>query len=592
MTAKPNNAMQRSRRAQLLLWLALCIGAAVLLNTANAKSNEEAVEQASGDRITLAPRERQWLTEHNGMIRIGITVIPPQILADGAGYKGLSIDYIRLLERKLGVRFKLVPYATWNQVIQAAKERRIDMIFAAQQTPERLQYLLFTEPYIELPNIIIVRKDRVGGTDLSEMNGWSVATSKGSAVQEYLKENFPDLVLRPVADELAGLRMVSLGEADAMVVEVSRASYYIEKAGILNLRVAGDAGLLYQLRFAVRKDWPELRTILDRALASVTSEERREISRRWIIVGKRGIFANKALLNGLLIALVIVAAVLIGVFAWNRALRRVVRQRTEQLQQELGERKRAEEKIRDLYQELEQRVADRTAKLAAANKELEDISYSVSHDLRAPLRAIDGFSHIVLEDYGDKLDDEGKRMLQVVRDNASRMGQLIDGILEFLRIYRQEMMFSTIDMEKLAHSVVDTLQPAGGKPQIEIAPLPPCIGDRAMLRQVWVNLLSNAIKFRRTDKLLMIKVGATVKDGETVYYVKDNGVGFDMQYADKLFGVFQRLHGAIEFEGTGIGLAIVKRIVTRHGGRIWAEGKVNQGATIYFALPSREKMHE
>ena len=259
------------------------------------------------------------------------------------------------------------------------------------------------------------------------------------------------------------------------------------------------------------------------------------------------------------------------------------------ISRDITELKQAEDKINELNRNLERRVVERTAQLEAANKELEAFSYSVSHDLRTPLRAIDGFSHILLDNYTDKLDEEGRRLLNVVRDNTSRMGQLIDDILKFSRTSRLEMSFSEIDMEGMARSVVEELQPivaAGRKLQVEIEPIPPVTGDRAMMHQVFVNLLSNAIKFSRSQETATIKVGGGIDGNEAVYYVKDNGAGFDMQYAGKLFGVFQRLHGINEFEGTGIGLAIVKRIITRHGGRVWAESKVNEGATIYFAIPA------
>jgi light-regulated signal transduction histidine kinase (bacteriophytochrome) len=240
--------------------------------------------------------------------------------------------------------------------------------------------------------------------------------------------------------------------------------------------------------------------------------------------------------------------------------------------------------IREAQKLLEQRQVE----LEAANHELEAFSYSVSHDLRAPLRAIDGFLNILQEDYSNKLDVEGQRVLNVVRSNAVKMGQLIDDILAFSRAGRAAMNLSKVNMAELVRAVIaDPLASptVGRNVAIDIAELPPVRGDRAMLERVWVNLIDNAIKYSASKPDARVEIGAKGCEQETIYFVRDNGIGFDMQYVDKLFGVFQRLHGS-EVPGTGIGLAIVKRLVSRHGGRVWAEGKPGQGATFYFTMPA------
>jgi PAS domain S-box-containing protein len=259
---------------------------------------------------------------------------------------------------------------------------------------------------------------------------------------------------------------------------------------------------------------------------------------------------------------------------------------------DVTERKQAEESIRKLNAELEEKAAQ----LEASNRDLESFSYSVSHDLYAPLRAIDGFAQLLEDDCKEHLPDEGKRFLSVIRENSQRMGKLIDGLLEFSRLGRQSVAPQEVDMASLVQEVhaqvlaeLSTSDQARA-PRFEINALPPALGDAVLLRQVWANLIGNAVKYSAKIAAPLIKIAGEHAGVEVIYSVQDNGAGFDMRYAERLFGVFQRLHSADEFSGTGVGLAIVHSVVTRHGGRVWAQSAVGQGATFFFALPSPARL--
>ncbi len=228
-------------------------------------------------------------------------------------------------------------------------------------------------------------------------------------------------------------------------------------------------------------------------------------------------------------------------------------------------------------------------RLDALNKELEAFSYSVSHDLRAPLRIIDGYTEIIVKDYSTKLDDEGIRLLGIVTDNTRKMGRLIDDLLNLSKMGRKEMTLHRVDMNRLVESVIADQFSIGTKEySIQKTKLEPADADSSLIRQVWINLISNAVKYSANQERPLIEINSVKNPADITYSIKDNGVGFDMKYADKLFGVFQRLHKITEFEGTGVGLALVHRIVTRHGGRVWAEAEANKGATFYFSLPVQQ----
>jgi signal transduction histidine kinase len=241
-------------------------------------------------------------------------------------------------------------------------------------------------------------------------------------------------------------------------------------------------------------------------------------------------------------------------------------------------------RVRGHADELESQVRARTAELEAANRELEAFSYSVSHDLRAPLRAVDGFGRMLEEDHAGRLDGEGRRLLGVVRESSRAMGRLIDDLLAFSRLAREPLARRDVDMRALANGALEELR-RDWPGDVELGALPAARADPALLRQAWLNLLANALKYSGKRERPAVQVGGKSEGGECVYWVRDNGVGFDMRYADKLFRVFQRLHSAEEFPGTGVGLAIVQRVVNRHGGRVWAEGAPDAGACFYFALP-------
>lgn len=249
---------------------------------------------------------------------------------------------------------------------------------------------------------------------------------------------------------------------------------------------------------------------------------------------------------------------------------------------DITRQKKADFEIKQLNVNLERNIAQ----LQLTNKELESFSYSVSHDLRAPLRSINGYAQMILDDHAQTFNSDALRMFNVIRKNAKKMGALIDDLLTFSRMGRKEITRVPIDFNKLVEPIIAELkQTANANTQITVHCLPGTLGDPALLSQVYINLISNAIKYSAKKEMPAVELGAEEKDDEFVYFVKDNGAGFDMQYAHKLFGVFQRLHGNDEFEGTGVGLAIVQRIIVKHGGKVWAQGTLNEGATFYFSLP-------
>jgi len=362
-------------------------------------------------------------------------------------------------------------------------------------------------------------------------------------------ENIVDTVREP---------LLSLDQ-DLRVVSVSRSFYEFFK--VKPEETVGQ--LIYDLG---NKQWdiPKLRELLETILPQQTTLENYEVEHDFAGIGHRIMLLNaRQIQRGMGMERIILLAI-----------------------EDITERKEAEEVIQMLNADLEQRAEA----LEDAVKELEAFSYSVAHDLRAPLRAIDGFSRLLVTSTAGHLDSEQERLLQVIQSNAQKMGQLISDLLAFSRMGRQELRKSNVNMEQLAQAVFAELRAANPDRSLEILmeAIPPALGDPSMLRQVWFNLLSNAVKFTRGRDPARIEISSQTEGGMNLYSVKDNGVGFDMHYTEKLFGVFQRLHSTREFEGTGVGLALVQRVIHRLGGKVQADGIVGEGATFTFTLPKGE----
>jgi signal transduction histidine kinase len=543
---------------------------------------------AAFGRDFLTPEERDWLAAHPVIKVAPDPDFPPYEFFDADGnYQGVGADYLALIEKKLGIDFQVVRYENWAKILNALESREVDISGAITLTPKRSEFLLFTKPHIKVPMVIITRNIVKGELSLDDLNGMRVSVVSGYASHDFLAKDYPEIKLDLVPDVETGLKKVSFGMTDAFIENLGSASYYLEKTEITNLRIAGETGYFYDLALGIRKDWPIFRSILNKALDQIPQEQKQAIFQKWIHLKQRPLISNRRLLIGIAGGIGAFILVLGGVLIWNRSLRAMVRLRTAELRQELSERQRAEAEVRSLNLELEDRVARRTAELKAVNKELESFSYSVSHDLRSPLRSLDGFSQLLLEDYGEQIDSQARDYLQRIRSASQRMAQLIDDMLKLSRISQNEINLASVDLSLLANSIAEEFRASQPDRQVDfiVETGMTATADRNLMGIVLRNLLGNAWKFTGKVHLARIEFGTGVIDDEKVFFVRDNGAGFNMEYANKLFQPFQRLHGVNEFEGTGVGLATVQRVIRRHGGRVWAEAKVNEGATFYFTLP-------
>lgn len=553
---------------------------------------------------------------------------PPYCLVDENGEAaGFSIDLFRAAAEAAGLGVK-IKIGIWSQIKQDLAEGRIDALPLVGRTPEREQLYDFTMPYLSLHGAVFVKKGTTGINALADLKDKRVAVMEGDNAEEFVRRgSISDHIFTTYTFEEA-FRGLAAGKYDAVLTQRVMGLNLLSDMGIKSV-IPLDVQIpefRQDFCFAVQKGNTLLLSRLNEGLSIIIAnktfeqiryqwfgpEDKEKINYREVI---------RILLSYLIPLLIIIAMVVIIL------MRKVIRHQTRNLSREISERRKTEIELRQLKNELEETVAQRTAeleekiqkldksekamlymvedlnsitselkgerrKLLLSNQELEAFTYSVSHDLRAPLRAIDGYSKFLLEDYSDTLDLEGKRYINVIRQSSGKMDQLITDLLSLSRVSRSDMNLMKIDMKALIEAVYqDTASPEEKKEfTFIIGKLPRATGDPTLLKQVWQNLIGNALKYSSKSSVKQIEIAAEEQESEIIYSIKDHGTGFNDKYKQKLFGVFQRLHSEEEFEGTGVGLAIVKRIIHRHGGQVWAEGRIDEGASFFLSLPRPEKL--
>lgn len=572
---------------------------------------------AESGAVSLTPEEREWLNAHP-VIKLAPDpdFKPIEYFDENGVYCGAAADHIHALEKKLGITITIVRLRNWDEVMDAFKRHDVDLLGAVAATPDRQRYMLFTEPLVVVPGGIFSAREFGKPLAIKDLQGLKVAVVSNYMAHDYLRNAYPQINLDVVPDVSTGLAKASLGMVDVYVENMANATFYLQEAGITNLRLVGKTDFTYRWGIGVRKDWPVLLGILNKGLAALSEDEKKALIGRWIHVKAPPWRASWAFVSGVVASLagvLLVAAVSINLAlkrkvnertaelqrelterrrleqeltCLNEQLEERVRERTAELEREVADRQRAEEALQQLTAGLEQRVRSRTAELETSNRELESFTFAVSHDLRAPVRHINGYAEMLTEELALKdCRCEGDYLARIMV-SCRRMQEMIDSLLDLSRISRKELQCEQVDLSEIARQIMAEMREAEPQRCVEatIADGITATGDPVLLRSVIENLLHNAWKYTGRRDVAHIEFGVDTGGGETVYYVRDDGAGFDAAYAGKLFTPFQRLHTDAEFTGTGVGLATVQRIIHRHGGRVWAFSEPGRGACFFFTL--------
>jgi signal transduction histidine kinase len=521
-------------------------------------------ETEQKQEINLTQTEKDWLQAHPE-IRLSPDpdFLPIEYIDESGKYTGIAADYIALLQKKLGSEFKILKFKNWTEVLEKTRNKESDMWGAATPTPQRREYMLFTKSFVELPAVIIVRKQVDRSLTLDDLKGMKVGVIAGYGIHDHIVNNYPDLQLDPVEDINAGLNKVAFGMIDAMVANIALASFYIEKGGLTNLRVAGESDFIYRLALATRKDWPELNSILDKMLLQITPQERKVIYRKWVAL-ELDVWAQvKNILIG--VGVIILVGGVITILYWNRALTAQVQKRT-------------------------QEINSKNIELQELNELKNKFLGIAAHDLRSPLTSVMGFTDLILE---LELEEKEKKDYLITINRASRqMLALINDLLDVSAIEsgKFEMNLCLGSLKEVIENRIKLIDLAAKAKQIQIATaledVPEIEFDKDRISQVLDNLLNNAIKFSKPETTILVSLNES--DGKVNFNVCDQGPGIKKEEMEKIFASFEKLSNkpTAGEKSTGLGMAIVKKIVDAHKGQIEVQSEVGKGTEFKVSLLS------
>ncbi len=522
--------------------------------------------------VILTDEERKWLIENPEVNYSSDPNFPPIEFHNGKEHhSGMSKDFIVLLGKKMGIRFNLIEAQSWTEIMKMGQERKIDMWSAAAPTSSRLEYMNFTQPYIQLPAVIMVKNDKKEVQTLDTLSEKKIAVTTGYAIQDFISNNHPELDIVAVPNVLTGLRMVSLGLVEAMIVNIAVAKYYIEQDAITNLRVGGKSGFTYNLAFASRKDWPLLNSVIEKGMTRITQEEIEDIYHKWIPKKEETWITVKYLLVLILGSLLIFAVG--STIVWSLALNKEVKIRSMEL---MNAKEEAEK----------------------ANRTKSEFLSSMSHELRTPLNAILGFTDLLQGKFFGPLNDKQLGYVSQIDESGKHLLSLITDLLDMTKIEagKMHLQLESFPPQELFDASLALMKPKLAEKNFEVkSSVDPSLnkmtGDLRKCKQIMLNLLSNAVKY--TPENGRIEVNASQYEDLIRITVSDSGIGISPEDQIKIFSEFEQVNRVRDeaLGGTGIGLALTRRLVELHGGEIGVESD-SKGTTFWFSLPLKIIKHE